>query len=149
MRHDENGNPQASLRQANYKWTYLDEEGTSLAEYWVAELSGLPKYDEYGYEIIYYAVEHTTVDAQSFDYLPVAYGMGERGSLRDIGTALELNEDVQQGDTLDLALVSGAGNDAAAKYALRETGTFTNAIYQTVTVQGQKLWASLPAGYPA
>lgn len=148
VRHDENGNPQASLRQANYKWTYLDEEGTSLAEYWVAELSGLPKYDEYGYEIIYYAVEHTTVDAQSFDYLPVAYGMGERGSLRDIGTALELNEDVQQGDTLDLALVSGAGNDAAAKYALRETGTFTNAIYQTVTVQGQKLWASLPAGYP-
>lgn len=147
VRHSEGGDPLVSLYQANYKWTYLDEEGTSLAKYWVAEVSGLPKYDEYGYEIIYYATEHTIVDAASFDYLPVQYSVGKPGSLTDIGTELELNEAARPGDALDLS--GTIGNDTEARYALRETGTFTNAIYQTVTVQGQKLWASLPTGYPS
>ena len=38
--------------------------------------------------------------------------------------------------------------DDAQLYALREDGTFINQIGRSITVEGQKLWSSLPAGYP-
>lgn len=149
VKHTQAGEPYHSLYQANYKWVYVDEpsEGTSLSEYWIAELNGLPKYDEYGYEIFYYAVEKTTVNAASFDYQPVQYSVGEHGSLTGIGTELEVQEAaLEKQDVWDISGTEEGGSQA--RYALKEGGTFTNTIAGNVKVQGQKLWASLPTGYP-
>ena len=48
---------------------------TDKINYWTAELENVPKYDENGYEIFYYATEHTVVNAADFDYQDVQYAV--------------------------------------------------------------------------
>lgn len=156
--HDENGDPKTSLYRADYKWVYVEpEEGSILPDHltdkryhWHASFENLPKYDTYGYEIVYYAVEKTTVNKADFDYQDVAYSIpDENGGAEPayIGTEFEQAVSAQQkGYVID---ISGFDDSEGAHYALFEGGTFTNTIKKSVTINGQKLWASLPAGYPS
>lgn len=155
---DNQGNPttQVSLYQANYHWTYLEDDvwnGDQLLSpiyHWHAVFSSLPKYDSLGYEIYYYAVENTHVNAADFDYLDTAISYTLDGTLTEIGTQSGMDSDIpQNGEGVDTAVLIPDGLADAGKYALLEDGTFTNTASANVTVLGQKLWKTMPASYPA
>ena len=125
--------PEAELYRSNYQ-VYTSDEG------WTASLS-VPQYDPEGYEYFYYAVERTLALSEDFDYAPAEYSLH--------GTAI--------GTVNDGEGAAGAPGGPASKlevsdsgvWALVEGGTFTNRLVGTVSIQGQKLWANLPASYPA
>ncbi len=155
---DNQGKPttQVSLYQANYHWTYLKDDvgnGDQLLSpiyHWHAVFSSLPKYDSLGYEICYYAVENTHVNAADFDYLDTAISYTLDGTLTEIGTQSGVDNGIpQNGEGVDTAVLIPDGLANAGKYALLEDGTFTNTASANVTVLGQKLWKTMPASYPA
>lgn len=155
---DNQGKPttQVSLYQANYHWTYLEDDvwnGDQLLSpvyHWHAVFSSLPKYDSLGYEIYYYAVENTHVNAADFDYLDTAISYTLDGTLTEIGTQSGMDNGIpQNGEGVDTAVLIPDGLANAGKYALLEDGTFTNTASANVTVLGQKLWKTMPASYPA
>ena len=159
---DNQGNPttQVSLYQANYHWTYLDDDqqgGDHLLSpiyHWHAVFSSLPKYDSLGYEIYYYAVENTHVNASDFDYedTALAYPFGGANTTPSrIGTqsAIDPGPIPTDEDGTPVAVLIPDGLADAGKYALLEDGTFTNTASANVTVLGQKLWKTMPASYPA
>ncbi len=155
---DNQGKPttQVSLYQANYHWTYLKDDvgnGDQLLSpvyHWHAVFSSLPKYDSLGYEIYYYAVENTHVNAADFDYLDTAISYTLDGTLTEIGTQSGVDNGIpQNGEGVDTAVLIPDGLANAGKYALLEDGTFTNTASANVTVLGQKLWKTMPASYPA
>lgn len=157
---DNQGNPttQVSLYQANYHWTYLEDDvwnGDQLLSpiyHWHAVFSSLPKYDSLGYEICYYAVENTHVNASDFDYedTALAYPFGGANTTPSrIGTQSDMDDGIpQNGEGVDTAVLIPDGLADAGKYALLEDGTFTNTASANVTVLGQKLWKTMPASYP-
>lgn len=147
------------LYRANYKWEYSEdasdsgessEDGTyDKQRHWHAVLSGLPKYDAYGYEIIYYAVEHTLVNASDFDYTDTVYSIERSGNLEKIGTVNQLTDPTALDDGDAIAIPDEELDPFAEQtYALREEGTFTNNLSGTASVTGRKLWENLPSGYP-
>ena len=158
---DNQGKPttQVSLYQANYHWTYLKDDvwnGDQLLSpiyHWHAVFSSLPKYDSLGYEICYYAVENTHVNASDFDYedTALAYPFGGANTTPSrIGTQSDMDDGIpQNGEGVDTAVLIPDGLADAGKYALLEDGTFTNTASANVTVLGQKLWKTMPASYPA
>ena len=158
---DNQGKPttQVSLYQANYHWTYLKDDvwnGDQLLSpiyHWHAVFSSLPKYDSLGYEICYYAVENTHVNAADFDYedTALAYPFGGANTTPSrIGTQSGMDRGIpQNGEGVDTAVLIPDGLADAGKYALLEDGTFTNTASANVTVLGQKLWKTMPASYPA
>ena len=158
---DNQSNPttQVSLYQANYHWTYLQDDvwnGDQLLSpiyHWHAVFSSLPKYDSLGYEIYYYAVENTHVNASDFDYedTALAYPFGGANTTPSrIGTQSGMDIGIpQNGEGVDTAVLIPDGLANAGKYALLEDGTFTNTASANVTVLGQKLWKTMPASYPA
>lgn len=158
---DNQGKPttQVSLYQANYHWTYLKDDvwnGDQLLSpiyHWHAVFSSLPKYDSLGYEICYYAVENTHVNASDFDYedTALAYPFGGANTTPSrIGTQSGMDNGIpQNGEGVDTAVLIPDGLANAGKYALLEDGTFTNTTSANVTVLGQKLWKTMPASYRA
>lgn len=132
-----------TLFQKDYKWTKNDE--TDKINYWTAELENVPKYDENGYEIFYYATEHTVVNAADFDYQDVQYAVDGSKGLEEIGTEFKpTGEATKDEDVVNVKDQEGATKD---HYALKEEGTFTNIIKNEITIKGQKVWSSLPNGY--
>nr|WP_275951254.1 Cna B-type domain-containing protein [Hydrogenoanaerobacterium saccharovorans] len=156
---DNQGKPttQVSLYQANYHWTYLEDDvgnGDQLLSpiyHWHAVFSSLPKYDSLGYEIYYYAVENTHVNAADFDYLDTAISYTLEGVLTEVGTqsAIDPGPIPTDEDGTPVAVLIPDGQSDAGRYALLEDGTFTNTASANVTVLGQKLWKTMPASYPA
>ena len=120
---------------------------------WTVTLPDAQKYDAFGYEIFYYAVERTLVDYDSFDYTVGEYvyngqELGNRNELLDEESARS-QELVISKSEMKSAEGSPAGTDEYPQFALREEGTFVNGLGDTVTIQGQKIWKSTPTGYPA
>lgn len=120
---------------------------------WTVTLPDAQKYDAFGYEIFYYAVERTLVDYDSFDYTVGEYvyngkELGNRNELLDEESARS-QELVISKTEMQSAEGSPAGTDEYPQFALREEGTFVNGLGDTVTIQGQKIWKSTPTGYPA
>ena len=151
---------EVSLYQANYHWTYLangdQEETDGLSHpiyHWHANFSSLPKYDDLGYEIYYYAVENSHVNAADFDYLDtmLSYPFAGINKTPDyIGTQSAVDGEIPATvDGVRTAVQIPAGELDAGKYALLEDGTFTNTASADVTILGQKLWKTMPASYPA
>ena len=113
--------------------------------YWTCIFENLPKYDEDGNEIFYYAVENLAVnDPSTFHYAyPVfeygektfdsVYGEGGKPSL----PSKEDNKDDETGQEI----LKEVKDD---KVALLEGGTFLNNLEEDVTINGVKLWANLP-----
>lgn len=140
VEHDENGDPKTpEIYVRDYRWVYEAGAGTDQKSNWTAQISGLPRYDDYGYEILYYATEHTVIDWTAIDYAEVRYEFGGA----DIGSASDPTDLAHVVDVSDLENTR-AGE---ALYALQEDGTFINRLENTVTIQGQKVWSSLPAGW--
>ena len=40
---------------------------------WTVTLQDVRKYDDYGYEIFYYALEKSHINVENYDYQPVQY----------------------------------------------------------------------------
>ena len=112
--------------------------------YWTCIFENLPKYDENGNEIFYYAVENLAVtDPSTFHYakpefqynnqeVEVEYGEDETVTLPGDGE----NVDDQTGQKIL--------REVEDKVALLENGTFLNNLEEDVTINGVKLWANLP-----
>ena len=110
--------------------------------YWTCIFENLPKYDEDGNEIFYYAVENLAVtDPSTFHYakpefqynnqeVEVEYGEDGKVALPDNNTDKQTGQEI-------LKVVGD-------KVALLENGTFLNNLEEDVTINGVKLWANLP-----
>lgn len=151
--HNEQGGENTpEIYQRDCRWTYNEDEdldeSLNKEKHWHAVLENVPKYDEYGYEIMYYAVEKTHVNIQNYDYIDVEYAIPAASAdnpyqTEKIGTVWgpsENSEEEYNKNTVQIPDNNG--------YALKEEGTFINRLAANVTIVGQKLWSSLPAGYP-
>ena len=110
--------------------------------YWTCIFENLPKYDENGNEIFYYAVENLAVtDPSTFHYakpefqynnqeVEVEYGEDGKVALPDDNTDKQTGQEI-------LKVVGD-------KVALLENGTFLNNLEEDVSINGVKLWANLP-----
>ena len=123
--------------------TPAEASGDTAQQYvWQALLEDLPKYDAYGFEIVYSAVERTNVNASEFDYAIAEYWWeGTR-----LGTRNEADEGSEGAYT---AHTTALTEEDYARYALNAGGTFVNRLDKPLTIEGRKLWTNLPAGYPA
>ena len=122
------------------------EGGTETQEqdnyYWTCIFENLPKYDENGNEIFYYAVENLAVtDPSTFHYakpefqynnqeVEVEYGEDGKVALPDNNTDKQTGQEILR--------------EVEDKVALLENGTFLNNLEEDVTINGVKLWANLP-----
>ena len=127
----------------NYRWWQEIDAGDTDFD-WSATFTGLPKYDSLGYEIFYYAAEHTAVDTGLLEYVDVSYDMDGTA----LGTMYEPNETALNDENAYVQKLESDG-DAGEKteYALKEEGTFTNTLEGTISAVIQKRWENLPAGY--
>lgn len=156
---DENDNIVEKTEAAilNYRWENEQEEGVELATFWKCYVDNLPKYDDYGYEIKYYAEMQALVTAEDFYYLPTRYAADKDGA----GDNVFGNEDdgVTDGSKLpagsveaDYILKSETVDEGEVQpghaWLLRAGNTFVNRIQGAVTYQGEKVWADLPNAYP-
>ena len=125
--------------------TPAEASGDTAQQYvWQALLEDLPKYDAYGFEIVYSAVERTNVNASEFDYAIAEYWWeGTR-----LGTRNEADEGSESAYTAHTTALTEQKEDYA-RYALNAGGTFVNRLDKPLTIEGRKLWTNLPAGYPA
>lgn len=138
----------------NYRWT-PNEKYPGNDEYsWTVTIEDLPKYDEQGYEIFYYATEHSNIDWAQLDYTEVQYAFPDPNSTVqwiNIGTQTKLSESYN----FDLNYVVNVGSEdigtdaPGAHFALREDGMFINHLSASITLQGRKVWSSLPNGWQA
>lgn len=139
--------PRLELYQANYKW---EREGEDTADCWTAVLSRVPRYDQAGYEITYYAVERTAINAADFDYAPAEYwhdaGGDGAGDVVKIGDRTAVPELYLSQYAADLSGVE-AGYPQGYCYALAEGGTFLNRLAAELTINGRKLWTNVPGAF--
>lgn len=142
---DENGNKELSLYYKDYSWSKLDSntEVQSQDDMWSITFKELPKYDDYGKEIIYYAKENVIINRDTFDYLDAQYYY----KIDD--------KTVKVGDEVDgpLSGYENAGylyplteNDQQT-FLLKENGMFVNQIEKNIEINGKKIWRDLPSGY--
>ena len=140
---DAGGNAGGSEGEASE--TPAEASGDTAQQYvWQALLEDLPKYDAYGFEIVYSAVERTNVNASEFDYAIAEYWW--EGT--HLGTRNEADTESEDAYTAHTTALTGQTEDYA-RYALNAGGTFVNRLDKPLTIEGRKLWTNLPAGYPA
>ena len=148
---------QIELVYEDYRWTVA--EGEYANDTWTVTLSNMRKYDDYGFEIMYYAVERTVVNASQFDYqiAQYAYDIDGDGSTEAvlIGTRDKIESEYSN-YVLDLSSDAYSWDDGGdkpnsesdyARYALREDGTFINQLAANITISGEKIWESLPGDF--
>lgn len=157
---DDDGNPTVSYEQFDdyeaYAWQTDSEHRKSYNQ--KAVIKDLPKYDDHGREIFYYATAKTSVSAdmvESLGYDPQFFTYGENGDDDCVdeycGTA-----------DWDKATASDAEKAAAAKsvelsdqtsgginlnQAIREDGTINFTISGDMLAKGEKLWKNVPTGF--
>lgn len=133
----------------NYRWEYdgkTEEEGISESTFWKCTIENLPKYDELGYEIDYFALMSSSVSAEDFGYLNSQYAPNRA---TDGSGAFGTSDGVDEGASdEEKKLVQNVGKDGAPNYALQSGNTFINTLYGTISVRGEKLWQNLPDSYP-
>ncbi len=129
--------------QKNYLWTQKEGE---LTTNWTATFTDLPKYDEFGYEIVYYAIERTEVNGEALGYEIPKYSMGGK----ELGTAEDpLDDAIEDGSVVRLGSSQDEQEGDLGEYALKEGGTFTNAISGETSALVRKKWTNLPTDYPS
>ncbi|WP_295423859.1 Cna B-type domain-containing protein [uncultured Subdoligranulum sp.] len=129
----------------NYRWEYdgkTGEEDISQSTFWKCTIENLPKYDELGYEIDYFALMSSTVSAEDFGYLNSQYAPGRAA---DGSGAFGTSDGV---DAENKDRVQDVGEGGVPNYALQSGNTFINTLYGTISVRGEKLWQNLPDSYP-
>ena len=147
---------QIELVYEDYRWTVA--EGEYANDTWTVTLSNMRKYDDHGFEIMYYAVERTVVNASQFDYqiAQYAYDIGGDGSTEAvlIGTRDKIESEysnyVLDLNSEDYSWAEGdkpTSESDYANYALQEDGTFINQLAANITISGEKIWESLPGHF--
>lgn len=152
MEHDANGTEKKpEYLYLDRRWQFHDNS-ISLCDF-----DTMPKYDQYGYEIIYYAQEKILVNKEAFDYTPVYYkysaDLEDKKALTDTDLTQKVNALPKIGDE-ETAILPSTGVPATAMkqngegvYLLKECGIFVNELQAEVTVNGKKIWANLPTGF--
>lgn len=142
---DEKGNKKLNLYYKDYSWGKVDSstEVQSQDDIWSITFKDLPKYDDYGIEIIYYAKENVIINRDTFDYLDAQY-------------YYKINDDyVKVGDEVTGSLSGYEENDYLyphtennqQTFLLKEDGMFVNQIEKNIEINGKKIWRNLPSGY--
>ena len=133
----------------DYRWTYDgsdigdDDEYIDEQTFWKCTIENLPKYDDLGYEIEYFAVMNSQVDTGDFDYLETAYAIGINTNGK--GTVGNANGVSEPGEQYTAQVTDESGNEL---HALQSGNTFVNTIYSKIGYSGEKLWENLPDSYP-
>lgn len=160
---DDAGNPTYTVEAVpgyqHYDWKPMSDEGADPLYNQYVEVSDLPKYDEHGGEIVYYAtVNHSQSEAavKNLNYADpwFTYDASENARKNNgyPGNATwdSANEnDPFKAGSPDYVDVSGITPDSENSSALREDGTFNFRLEQDMTAEGGKVWANLPAGFDA
>lgn len=151
LRHTEHSENQTELTlfQEHYRWTQGSEGTGDTYRNWEAYFNGLPKYDDYGYEIFYYAVERMEVDAGSLSYQEVAYSVPEGDTWEtetSLGTMTEPTENAIDGGFV-YPISDGEGTEPT-EYVLKEGNMFTNSIRGETKVTVTKQWINMPGLAP-
>ena len=133
--HEADGSVKLELFYKDHLWRPT-EAGDSNYD-WTVDFDDLPKYDDYGYEILYYAQENMHVNAELFDYTTVEY-LDPQKNLIGNGKA-----GFFEGVTKDARL---AQLDAET-WLLGENGTFVNRLKKDVKIEGKKIWGNIPRGF--
>lgn len=147
--HTAEGDTQTQLVIRNYRWEFEEYEGDpeiSQENFWKCTIESLPKYDEYGYEIDYFATMDSVVSADDFNYLPTAYAPDE--ATNDDAVFATSDGMFGSGSVYANRIVDVSDDPDAGNYALMSGNTFVNTIYSTITYSGEKLWTNLPDSYP-
>ena len=146
--HNADGSTGTQLVIRNYRWEfeeYEDDPEISQQNFWKCTIENLPKYDDLGYEIDYFATMDSVVSTSDFDYLPTTYAPeAATSSDHAFATAVGLFGDAAYENRIE----NVSADPDAANYALLSGNTFVNTIYNTITYSGEKLWTNLPDGYP-
>ena len=132
------------------KWTFYDDKDVNMCSF-----GKMPKYDELGYEIIYYAREKMRTDKEFFDYTDVYYKyLNDSTPETSIEKYIEIGDEkgfitkedgsIMPDDSYKTALYQNTDG----VYLLKEKGVFVNQIEESVFVGGKKIWANMPAGFP-
>ena len=147
---DNEGKPRLVIE--NYRWTPHEDYDDDV-NIWSVSIDGLPRYDAQGYEIFYYATEHSNIDWSLIDYAEVQYYMGTEVTGTELGMDIgtQTNPSQEAKDARYVLYVGQFDNEETdvpgEHYALREDGTFINQLQAEITMQGQKVWSSLPSGW--
>lgn len=119
--------------------TYIDRKWIRDSEnedyLWTCDFGELPKYDENGREIFYYAKEQTKVNAEAFDYVT------DIDAVYDVAGIYK-----QQYGNAGTENLVGMADDTSQ--VLKENGTFVNRVGKTIIISGKKIWKNVPAGFP-
>ena len=130
----------------NYKWRPTAEEGEDALYNEYATIGDLPKYDDHGKEIVYYASAATSASSGSvadLDYQPTWFAYGEAdGGHREWDEA-----DSEVSAAADKVLVDSTQTGGDAGYAVREDGTFNFRIASELAADGFKFWRNLPGNF--
>lgn len=148
LRHTEHSDDQTELTlfQEHYRWK---QSATDTFRNWEAYFNGLPKYDEYGYEIVYYAVERMEVDSGSLGYQEVAYSVPEEDTWQtqtSLGTMTQPEETAKTDESV-YPIPDGEETESP-EYALKEGNLFTNSIRGETKVTVTKQWINMPGLAP-
>lgn len=146
--HNADGSTKTQLVIRNYRWEfeeYEDDPEISQQNFWKCTIESLPKYDDFGYEIDYFAMMNSVVSTGDFDYLPTTYAPEEAtNDDKQFATSAGMFGD----DAYKNLIVNVSDDPNTDNYALMSGNTFVNTIYNTITYSGEKLWTNLPDGYP-
>lgn len=132
------------------KWTFYEDKDVNMCSF-----GKMPKYDELGYEIIYYAREKMRTDKEFFDYTDVYYKY-LNGSTPEtsIDKYIEIGDEKgfitkEDGSIVpDDSYKTALYQNTDGVYLLKEKGVFVNRIEESVFVGGKKIWANMPVGFP-
>ncbi len=132
--HEADGSVKLELFYKDHLWRPT-EEGDSHYD-WTVDFDNLPKYDEYGYEILYYAQEKMHVNAELFDYTTVEYLDPQKNLIGNEDGFLEgVTEDSRLAQLPD------------GSWILGENGTFVNRLKEDIRIEGKKIWGNVPRGF--
>ena len=141
-----------------YRWltpenSVADDDEMSKLHHWHAVVSGVPKYDDEGYELTYFALENTKVNKDSLDYETAEYSLVTWGdeTTETTGNSTKTENVIGTEESITDENYSNymcnVDNSTNPRFALAEGGTITNQIKNEVTIRGQKLWKNLPANF--
>lgn len=142
------------------KWSFTNENVS------YCDFGSLPKYDEQGREILYYAKEQTFVNKTEFDYKDVYYKYPESDGKSLEGKDPIIDETEINSIIESLSPIGNEKNGYAANligstsgylhsltesdeeiWLLKEGGVFVNDLSADAKVSGKKIWANVPIGF--
>lgn len=143
--------------EGSNKWVkHNGTDGGEMENVSIITLQDLPKYDENGYEIFYYAREIVGVDnPEEFDYLPVYYKYSSSAGtdltdFHSVGTESGYSGDIPTDDWVrQQNVLLPLQENGSGIWLLKENGMFVNQLYKNAVITGKKLWGQMPQGYPA